>query len=962
MSDQSVHGTSSRQIPPEIYAQELVDVRARRGRLFGGNTGGRLPSPAETVAPSATHSLVGLALSGGGIRSATFNLGVLQARSQQGLLGHVDYLSTVSGGGYIGSSLSSIVNGSSTGGATKGQRPGVAWGANFPFAHVQGAEESAAIHQLRNFSNYLAPGGVFDTLRIPALLLRGMIVNLSVVLPAVVLAAVLMALAGPDISSFAAWPAWLRWAVPATLLAFAVAAIGSARIRPTNWDTRDFFQKLWAWALGAVVFIGALVLLPAIVVLYDRLEWGHLTAVGSVVVLLLPTLGAGMAAEQVATWRGKVALYVLGLLGPLALMLMYAHLARYLIQDPGRVFPAVWIASVLFLWNYVSFDANATSMLMFYRDRLSKAYLFRWWPQAAGNPPENDEQKLSGLVSHGPYHLINATLNLQGSTDLSLRGRNSERFTFSKYYCGSRRTGYCDTGQLGRHDPKVNLGTAMAIAAAAASPNMGTTTIPALVFIMTLLNVRLGYWLPNPRWVQEPGQWWRRRYEKGPGPAYLLREMWSGPNASRSYVNVSDGGHVENLGVYELLHRRCKFIIASDAEADPDHEFSSLARVIRFARIDWGFDIDIDLDDLAKDDDGLSLKSWALGKIQYSEHEVGYLLYIKASVTGNENEYLKTYRRGHPTFPHQSTADQFFDEAQFECYRALGYKVVRDLGELRSPDNYLNEYDPESISEWFAALRPPLRPRGPWEEVFVHLQEELSRLEREFDDRGVAVYCHEIYPERAAGAASLGPSDPDRVLHLCGQQLNFMEDAFIALGLDKRHNRDHPFNRGWMNLFSRWASAPSFRRNWIVLIGNHSPGFQYYCEDSLGLILDVRWTTVLPKDVPLHLPEDLLSTWGRAPEEDRGTEVWIASIGVTRTLNPVVVGFVSVETHGGIRVLQTYAVRSQYRKMDLLDRMVRSLRLEDPSVPLQVRADDEQMRLFGAFFDRLGLERWSGSK
>ena len=161
MSDQSVHGTSSRQIPPEIYAQELVDVRARRGRLFGGNTGGRLPSPAETVAPSATHSLVGLALSGGGIRSATFNLGVLQALSQQGLLGHVDYLSTVSGGGYIGSSLSSIVNGSSTGGATKGQRPGVAWGANFPFAHVQGAEESAAIHQLRNFSNYLAPGGVF---------------------------------------------------------------------------------------------------------------------------------------------------------------------------------------------------------------------------------------------------------------------------------------------------------------------------------------------------------------------------------------------------------------------------------------------------------------------------------------------------------------------------------------------------------------------------------------------------------------------------------------------------------------------------------------------------------------------------------------------------------------------------------------------------------------------------------
>ena len=169
---------------------------------------------------------------------------------------------------------------------------------------------------------------------------------------------------------------------------------------------------------------------------------------------------------------------------------------------------------------------------------------------------------------------------------------------------------------------------------------MGMTTIPSLVLIMTLLNVRLGYWLPNPNCVRASNHWWRRRYKKKPGLVYLLQEMWGGPNAARSYVNVSDGGHVENLGVYELLRRHCKFIIACDAEADPDHHFSSLARVIRFARIDWGFDIEIDLDDLRKDEDGLSAKSWALGKIRYSEDEVGYLLYIKASVTGNEDAIL----------------------------------------------------------------------------------------------------------------------------------------------------------------------------------------------------------------------------------------------------------------------------------------------------------------------------------
>ena len=95
---------------------------------------------------------------------------MLQALSQYGLLRHADYLSTVSGGGYVGGSLSAIVNGSSDNGSGE-TPPDVHWGPNFPFAHVQGQEESAAIRQLRNFSNYLAPKGVWDNLRIPALLL-----------------------------------------------------------------------------------------------------------------------------------------------------------------------------------------------------------------------------------------------------------------------------------------------------------------------------------------------------------------------------------------------------------------------------------------------------------------------------------------------------------------------------------------------------------------------------------------------------------------------------------------------------------------------------------------------------------------------------------------------------------------------------------------------------------------------
>ena len=86
--------------------------------------------------------------------------------------------------------------------------------------------------------------------------------------------------------------------------------------------------------------------------------------------------------------------------------------------------------------------------------------------------------------------------------------------------------------------------------------------------------------------------------------------------------------------------------------------------------------------------------------------------------------------------------------------------------------------------------------------------------------------------------------------------------------------------------------------------------------------------------------------------------MWIAKIGVAETAEPVVIGFVSLDVRSRVRVLQNYAVRPQYRKMDLLDRMVRSLRLEDPSTPLQVRANDQEMHQFGVFFDRLGLDRW----
>jgi hypothetical protein len=462
-------------------------------------------------------------------------------------------------------------------------------------------------------------------------------------------------------------------------------------------------------------------------------------------------LFVGRASESVGKWGGKLVLYLVGLIGPLLLFMIYLVFLVYqldspyintrfaedldreelttelretlagrgvelspaavvIIREPGThwnildddaevyeitargrflrietldvwdgntdvIFFSIW--ATLLLFNLFFVDVNVTSPHGFYRDRLSRVFIFKVGKDGA--IVSNDGQKVSDLNrpgTGGPYHLINAVLNLHGSKDPDLRGRNSDFFLFSKRYVGSPRTGYCETTDLERYDSHFNLGTAMAISGAAAAPNMGHTTVRSLVFIMTLLNLRLGYWLPNPAVVRN-GSWIKRLLlMSGAGPSHLLRESIGGLDMRGSRVNVSDGGHLENLAIYELLRRRCSYIVSVDGGADPTHRFGDLVELIRFAKIDMGIKIDIDLSDLEKDGNGLSRKHWALGTIRYGGNQTGQLLYIKASLTGDENLYVQDYAEQNPQFPHQSTTNQFFTETQFEAYRALGYHAA----------------------------------------------------------------------------------------------------------------------------------------------------------------------------------------------------------------------------------------------------------------------------------------------
>ena len=204
-------------------------------------------------------------------------------------------------------------------------------------------------------------------------------------------------------------------------------------------------------------------------------------------------------------------------------------------------------------------------------------------------PRENgNEWKKEAALA--PYLLVNTAINLEASKNLKSRGRRANSFIFSPLYIGSRSTGYADTRDMEKAVRDLDLGMAMATSGAAASANMGTHTVRVLTFSLSLLNIRLGYWLANPGMLSD---YIKKTLRAGIGPYYFALETFGRLDEDRLNVYLTDGGHIENLGIYELLRRRCKVIVAVDAEADRELTFSSLSRLEVLARIDRGYRIDL---------------------------------------------------------------------------------------------------------------------------------------------------------------------------------------------------------------------------------------------------------------------------------------------------------------------------------------------------------------------------------
>jgi hypothetical protein len=281
-------------------------------------------------------------------------------------------------------------------------------------------------------------------------------------------------------------------------------------------------------------------------------------------------------------------------------------------------------------------------------------------------------------IGRPPLHILSIALNLVGGDNLAWQERKADSFTVSPLHAGNHRLGYRDASEYG---DAISLGTAMAISGAAVSPNQGHNSSPIVTFLMTFFNARLGWWLGNPG---PDGKGTYVRDSPRVSLQYLSDEALGATNDSRPYVFLSDGGHFDNLGLYEMVLRRCKYIVVCDATADSRYAFGDLANAIRKIRIDLGVPIEnLVTKYIGPQSNPQTGRYCATGEIHYKNVDggtaIGHLLYIKPAVYDDCPADVRNYRKTNESFPHESTADQFFSESQFESYRSLGRHTIGEI-------------------------------------------------------------------------------------------------------------------------------------------------------------------------------------------------------------------------------------------------------------------------------------------
>lgn len=600
-----------------VLEEEEVLLRQRRRVHFG-----------RDFEEQIEENRFGIALSGGGIRSAVINLGFLKSLQRFNLLRQADYLSSVSGGGYTNSYIQAILQGE---------------------GRYDDLFQEEHIDYLRKRGRYLFPGeGWYKIWNIFVLVVAFFVsLLMSLVSPAVV---ILMG--------------YVLYRIVRELLVF-----NPEQISIFINDLVMYGGMVFAVVIGLHYLFNTLFIYRLhISSWYNRLEAGLL------LLFVVGSSGALFTAFQ-------------GMRG----------------VESGNVMVLITLGFFIGLLGLIT-NPNATSFHRFYRKQLADAFLYfageRMNSRLHQLEHTNEDQDMA------PYPLINTTLNLLSSKDPNFQGsKASDYFLLSPKFCGSKLVGYVPTAQTKGYR-ELTLPSAITISAAAVNPGMGAYSNRLLSFVTTLLNLRLGFWIWNPLKLASkyPVPWW---------PAYFFYELFGNIGTDKLMVNISDGGHIENLGVMELLRRRCRLILAVDAEADPNYTFGALENLTVRARNELGIDIRFRPGQIPeetirpKPSHGYSDRRFAVADmyqlwdkvegpdgeeeiVHYENNRIGTFVYVKSSVTAPvgrpeiaREDWLKygtyKYKIYNPAFPHESTADQFFDPIQWESYYQLGQWLAADI-------------------------------------------------------------------------------------------------------------------------------------------------------------------------------------------------------------------------------------------------------------------------------------------
>jgi hypothetical protein len=656
-----------------------------------------------------------IAVSGGGIRSASFGMGVMQALVANRQLSKMDYMSTVSGGGYLGSALTYALSLDPEPGEPKpGTDP-----ENFPLGRRKASgsregKDNRLLDFIRQHSSYLIPVSSLGPISFAAVVFRSIFVAL---VGYILIFSAILAIADQlyifsvhDFGGFKVENLNITIETKSHFLIAAVALMALSLVLNLSYSLLTFFTRMETplsylrfvrgqqaagvlWTLVIVFFfIG---MMPHVYGWVHKVAGGGISSAGSTTLIGVFTGIWRYRKAQKKEASDGVMSDILIYFGAFCLLfgiLLFAYMIGVEVVDKDITWLLVLCGAALVFGVFVNLNMVGPHRL--WRDRLMEAFMpnraavkdNKWEPATEADTAMMKD--MCGPKNPRPYHLVNTNIVLVNSPSVKFRGRGGDNFIISPLFSGSDATSWAMTEDFQKTGKRgITLASAMATSAAALNPQAGVSgeglTRNAMIsMLLSLLNLRLGYWTTNPD--RRPSAFPPNFFSPG-----LIKEVaGSGFNETSRNILLSDGGHFENLAIYELIRRKVSLIVLSDGGADLQFNFDDLANAVEKARVDFGAKISFKDDDINHILGGtagespfvkkynIAKQGYAIGDIYYNDGTKGKLVYIKLAMIPELPTDIYSYKGVNPDFPHQSTADQFFNEKQFEAYRELGYNVT----------------------------------------------------------------------------------------------------------------------------------------------------------------------------------------------------------------------------------------------------------------------------------------------